>query len=169
MKKIPTLFLRGFSGDPSRVTREVHPDCRWAFDGYDGLMLKRYDAKGGKMPPCITRTWSGSPSGLPLIFGPISSYVRSCKRSVRAFAASLCHLSSGPAPTGTHPAQCPVFSSGAIAGRKLNGEQIFADAPHTFDGLARWLETQAIEGVVFTFGSLMCKIKRSDFGHSWPL
>lgn len=32
MKKIPTIFLRDWGNDPSRVTREPNPEAEWLFD-----------------------------------------------------------------------------------------------------------------------------------------
>src|SRR5579864_3700139 len=66
MKKIPSLFLRDFEGDPSRVTRNLNPECAWVtagegvatrkWDGAavmveNGVLWCRYDAKKGKTPP----------------------------------------------------------------------------------------------------------------------
>ena len=42
MKKIPTMFLRDWNGDRSRVTREPNPACRWVFDG-EGVATRKYD------------------------------------------------------------------------------------------------------------------------------
>jgi hypothetical protein len=33
VRKIPTLFLRDWDGDPKYVTREPNPECAWVFDG----------------------------------------------------------------------------------------------------------------------------------------
>jgi hypothetical protein len=41
MKKIPTVFKRD-PDDLKRVTREVHPDCRWVLDG-QGEATRKYD------------------------------------------------------------------------------------------------------------------------------
>lgn len=41
MQKIPTLFLRD-PDDMRRVTREVHPDCKWVLDG-EGSATRKYD------------------------------------------------------------------------------------------------------------------------------
>lgn len=74
MKKIPSIFMRDFKGDPSRVTREQNPECAWVFAGegvatrkYDGtacmvragILYKRYDAKKGKhRRPTAHTNWS---------------------------------------------------------------------------------------------------------------
>lgn len=41
MKKIPTLFLRD-PDDMQKVTRDVHPDCRWVLDG-EGHATRKFD------------------------------------------------------------------------------------------------------------------------------
>ena len=33
MRKIPTVFVRDWDGDRSRVTREPDPSCAWVFAG----------------------------------------------------------------------------------------------------------------------------------------
>ena len=42
MKKIPTMFVRDWNGDRSRVTREPNPACQWVFDG-EGVATRKYD------------------------------------------------------------------------------------------------------------------------------
>ena len=67
MKKIPSLFMRDFAGDPRRVLPALTPGCEWVLhnegvatrkrDGTAclvdevGRLWRRYDAKGGKQPP----------------------------------------------------------------------------------------------------------------------
>lgn len=41
MRKIPTLFVRD-PEDMRRLTREVHPDCKWVLDG-EGSATRKYD------------------------------------------------------------------------------------------------------------------------------
>ena len=44
------------------------------------------------------------------------------------------------------------------------------EVPRTFNGIRSYLEEHAIEGIVFwKNGEPQCKIKRSDFGFSWPV
>ena len=42
MKKIPTIFVRDWNGDRSRITREPNPACQWVFDG-EGVATRKYD------------------------------------------------------------------------------------------------------------------------------
>lgn len=41
MQKIPTIYVRN-ADDPSRLTRTIHPDCQWVFDG-EGVPTRKYD------------------------------------------------------------------------------------------------------------------------------
>ena len=57
MRKIPTVFIRDFDGDPWRVLNEPHPDCVWVFGGagvatriYDGTCC-RYDGTAWWISP----------------------------------------------------------------------------------------------------------------------
>ena len=50
-----------------------------------------------------------------------------------------------------------------------HGIRIISDVPRTFDGIREYLSEHVIEGIVFwKDGKPQCKIKRSDFGFSWP-
>ncbi len=42
MKKIPTIYLRDWDGDPKYVTREPAPECSWVFGG-EGRPTRKYD------------------------------------------------------------------------------------------------------------------------------
>ena len=42
MKKIPTIFVRDWDGDPKHVTREPNPECAWVFAG-EGTPTRKYD------------------------------------------------------------------------------------------------------------------------------
>ena len=53
MKKIPTIFVRDWNGDRSRITREPNPAWQWVFDG-EGVATRKYDgacclARDGKL------------------------------------------------------------------------------------------------------------------------
>ena len=71
MKKIPTIFVRDFEGNPSRVLKTVTPGCEWVlvgtgtptakYDGTcvlirDGIMFKRHDRKFTKAAWKLRRT-----------------------------------------------------------------------------------------------------------------
>ncbi len=42
MKKIPTIFVRDWDGDPKYVTRSPDPECAWVFAG-EGKPTRKYD------------------------------------------------------------------------------------------------------------------------------
>ena len=44
------------------------------------------------------------------------------------------------------------------------------EVERSFEGIKKYLEEHNIEGLVFWYkGEPACKIKRSDFGFSWPM
>jgi hypothetical protein len=42
MRKIPTIFVRDFAGNPKYVTRERNPECAWVFAG-EGVATRKFD------------------------------------------------------------------------------------------------------------------------------
>ena len=74
---------------------------------------------------------------------------------------------------GTYEAIGPHFQSNPY---KLtydvlvrHGREIVKDVPRSFEGLREYLRDHEIEGLVFwRNGEPQCKIKRSDFGFTWP-
>ena len=185
MKKIPTLFVREFSNHKViKVTEEVTPGMEWVLrgEGYatekwdgsccallDGVFYKRYDAKHGKTPPenaipccepdAITGHWPH--------WVPVDVYEPADKWFVEAF------INTHPTENGTYEAVGPHFRVNAHNLKKdtliKHGLNI-VDVPRTFLGIKEYLEGHNIEGLVFyKDGIPMCKIKRSDFGFSWPV
>lgn len=189
MKKIPSIFVRDWVGDRSRVTREHNPECAWVFAGegratrkfdgtaclwHDGRLWKRYDVKKGRAAPsdfvpaqepdATTGHWTG---WLPVGDGPEDKWHR---------AAVLVELGD----------EAPVFREGATY--ELIGPKIQANAEHRpqhelwrhgmisvmasrdYDALiAAFAEGPPIEGVVWHHpDGRMAKIKRRDFGLLWP-
>lgn len=43
MRKMPTLFVRDWNSTPKHVTREVNPECRWAYTDPGVRALRKYD------------------------------------------------------------------------------------------------------------------------------
>ncbi len=183
MKKIPSLFLRDFGGNPELVTRTPNPDCQWVFDGLgeasrkrDGTacmfrkseFFKRYDAKQGKTPPdgfepCQdpdpkTGHW---PGWVPI--GPDDKWHLWYWYSNEAnWYADGTYELCGPKVQG-NPEK--LFDLTLFP----HGSEILTDVPRDYDGLKAYFESHEIEGVVFANGADMCKIKRSDFGFKWPV
>jgi hypothetical protein len=184
MKKIPTLFVRD-PANPRLVTRQVTPGCEGVIDGQgtptrkwdgtaclvrDGILFKRYDAKRGKVPPAnfepaqpepdpITGHW---PGWVPVGDEPDSRYHREAFALVDRLVDGTYEL-IGPRVQGNpeRQAQHHLVAHGDLE----------VAAPRTFDELRRWLEHQAIEGVVWwsVGGFPLAKIKRRDFGYPWPV
>ena len=58
---------------------------------------------------------------------------------------------------------------GLWAEATLHGEDM-VEVERSFEGIKKYLEEHNIEGLVFWYkGEPACKIKRSDFGFSWPM
>ena len=183
MKKIPCLFQRDFTDRRKPVLLDiVTPGCEWVLAGegvatrkwdgtacmiQNGVLFARYDAKKGKIPPpgaipCdpepdpITGHW---PHWTPTE-GPQYQWHR------EAF--------TGPLMDGTYE----------LVGPKVNGNPEHLErhilVRHGMDGvliygrgfpdLKAWLETAPFEGIVFhRSNGDMAKIRRDDFGFSWPV
>jgi hypothetical protein len=186
MKKMPSLFMRDFQGEPRFVLPLVTPGCEWVLasegmatrkrDGTaclvdaDGKLWRRYDAKGGKIPPSgfkpaqeepdpHTSHW---PGWLPVGDGPNDKWY---------------HAAPCPTTPGTYELCGPKFQTNA---EHLDEHKFFrhgaepvdliVPSENTFDGLKAAFEFVLMEGVVWHHpDGRMCKLKRSDFGYKWPL
>ncbi len=186
MKKIPSLFLRDFNGDPNLVTRTPNPLCQWVFDGKGeasrkrdgtavmlrgGVMYKRYDAKRGKpapdgFEPCqepdeVTGHW---PGWVPLCpddrWHLWFCYTVPDWTKLADGTFELC----GPKIQG-NPEQLVFIQL------FRHGMESLHAVPRDYDGLKAYFGENEIEGVVFRNKDTgdMCKIKRSDFGYKWPV
>lgn len=185
MKKIPSVFVRDFDGDPSRVLDEVTPGCEWVLDGegiatrkWDGAaslvrggeIYRRYDCKRGKTPPLgfepceperdeKTGHW---PGWVKADAGPESKWFR---------------LGLAFDPTvedGTYELVGPKVG-GNPEGREdhvliPHGRAIVDPTVRTFEAIREYLMDQEIEGIVWHHpDGRMAKIKRRDFGLDWPV
>lgn len=191
MKKIPTLFEKEYIGKHSYVmTQRVTHGMERVLEGeglatikYDGTAVyydgskwyKRYDLKPGrKLPegaiPCQdepdaeTLHW---PHWVPVLW---------TDKSDRYICEAICDFtySHAQVPIGTYEA-CGEGINGNH--EKLNGNALYyhgfnvrKDVPRDYYGLREWLRTSYYEGLVFWLdGEPKCKIRRKDFGFSWPL
>ena len=198
MKKIPTLFVREYEdhkviGIKPELTSS---DLQWVLDGdgiatvkwdgsccaiIDGNFYKRFDAKEGRdipegaIPCCdpdpVTGHW---PHWVPVNVEDsdskwyIAAYLNS--RNVWAegtFEAVGPHFQGNPykfekdvlIPHGNHLID------------ELN-KKLLDETPYerTFEQIRDYLSIHGIEGIVFwKDGEPQCKIKRSDFGFTWPV
>lgn len=186
MKKIPTLFNRIYSNNKIiGISSAVTPGCEWVLNGegvatvkYDGSccaiingqLHKRYDAKKGKKPP---------EGAIPCcdpdpVTGHWPHWVK-CERdnpSDRWFWAAYDNTPLA-INDGTYEAIGVHFQNNPY---KLPNDMLYPhgfdkiEVPRTFNGIRSYLEEHAIEGIVFwKNGEPQCKIKRSDFGFSWPV
>lgn len=189
MKKISSLFKRDYEGN-RQVYDEVVPGCEWVIDGegvatvkydgtacmiYNGILFKRYDRKRkrGKFKPAPdgwiaceetpnehTGHW---PGWVPVGDGPEDKYHREAM-----------HNRAPPTANGTYELVGPKVQGNPydLAEHCLwrHGEILHDVPPRTFDGLCAYLDHYEIEGIVWHHpDGRMCKIKRRDFGLSWPI
>ncbi len=190
MKKIPTLFERIYENHKIvGITDKVCDGMEWVIQGegtatvkwdgsccaiINGELYKRYDAKKGKKPP---------EGAIPCcdpdpITGHHPHWVKCNKNNPSdkwffAADANSGYVRSQIVPYRTYEAIGPHFNG--------NSYNLDADVlrPHgtdvvtverTFDGIKKYLSENDIEGIVFWLEDTpMCKIKRTDFGFTWPV
>ena len=183
MKKMPCLFQRDFTDKSNPILlRDVTPGCEWVLAGegvatrkWDGTAVAiiggklhaRYDAKRGKpLPP------GAIPCGEPdqitghnpawvLAYGPEHKWIR------EAFTTS------GTTVNGTYEAIGPKINGNhegvSIHILMRHGGERFAPE-RTWGGLRLFLDQHNMEGLVFHHpDGRMCKIRRDDYGLSWPI
>ncbi|MBR2256805.1 MAG: hypothetical protein IJ899_05575 [Blautia sp.] len=79
----------------------------------------------------------------------------------------------GEAVDGTYEAIGPHFQSNPYCLEKdilvRHGEKVLDLPDRSFEGIRDYLKKNVIEGIVFwKDGTPQCKIKRRDFGFTWP-
>ena len=186
MKKIPTLFVRIYQNHRVvGITENVTPGMEWVMRGegiatvkidgsccaiINGEFYKRYDDKKGKQPP-----EGAIPCCEP---DPVTGHWPHWVRVDFTSPADMWHVAAYNntqfvVPSdGTYEAIGPHFQGNpyGLQSDKLerHGEQII-EVERTYAGIEQYLSTHEIEGIVFWLnGKPECKIKRSDFGLSWP-
>jgi hypothetical protein len=176
MKKTVSLFQRNYDGD--RLVRdEIVPGAEWVAAGEgvatrkidgtcclvrDGVLLKRFDAKAGKVPPAgfepaqpepdaNTGHW---PGWLPVGDGPEDARHREAEMPTEDGTYELCGPKVQSNPEG--------YSKHVLV---KHGAVVLHDCPRTFDALREYLSDGAIEGVVWWHpDGRLVKIKGKDFG-----
>lgn len=199
MRKMPCLFVREFHGKNSfSITDKVSPGCDWVIRGegnatikWDGTaclvkdktIWKRYDAK--KNPR--TGIWKDPPPGsIPCdpTPDPVTGHwphwvmVDPAKPEDRWHAEAWRDWFVG-ADDGR-----PVDGTYELIGPAINGNPhrcgshlliahlaLCVTVPdRTFDAIREFLCEWPYEGIVFHHpDGRMCKIRRNDFGLSWPI
>jgi hypothetical protein len=189
MQKIPTIFKRERQGRMYLATPEANPECQWVFAGEGiatdkidgtccavirGRLYARHCLKTGKPMPDGWRHWSGDPAQRtghgwrPVGDGPEDRWHREALEGLGDLDECTCEL-IGPKIQGNpyrlERHQLKVHGSTLLEGHGL----VFEQAPRTFDGLRKWLEKNRTEGIVWHHpDGRMAKVKRRDFGISWP-
>lgn len=192
MKKIPTLFKRYFEGHKIiGITPEItDAKCEKAFkegaatvkvDGaccaiIDGEFYKRFDAKKGKTPPkgaiacCepdpVTGHWPHWVKVDPS--NPADKWFWEAYMSTPPS-----HFAKGEPTDGTYEAIGPHFQGnpyGLEVDVLLQHGILGSFVERDFESIKQWLIDNEQEGLVFWLkGEPVCKIKRTDFGLSWPV
>jgi len=190
MKKIPTLFERRIvNHEIVGVSDKVIPGMEWVFEGkgvatvkldgsccavIDGKFYKRYDAKGrkkvpaGSIPCCdpdpVTGSWPH--------WAPVKEDNPSDKWFVEAYKNTF-DMFDQEIPYQTFEAVGPHFQgnpNGLKYDMLIPHGQDIVTIERTLEGIRKWLEENEEEGLVFWLdGEPRCKIKRRDFGLSWPI
>ena len=168
--------------DPGVIPTVKHDGscCRIVFDPHTQLpiLYKRYDAKKGRKipfgavscqpePDPVTGHWphwirtNPADPGDKWFIEALSNYVY--------YYGYICADDEG-----TYEAVGPHFQGNPynLEHDKLirHGSIPIKDLRMSYEGIREWLETNQQEGIVFWYdGEPVCKIKRSDFGLSWPI
>ncbi|MFB4303601.1 hypothetical protein [Actinomadura sp. NTSP31] len=180
MRKIPTLFVRDWDGDPRHVTRELDPSCAWVAAGegratrkYDGTCVRfdgarwhaRREVKAGRpVPPGFVPVAADPATGRTVGWEPAeqSAFWKHLRAALagRAFEAGTYEL-IGPRINGN-----PEGAAEHVL--VPHGADDLGEVPRDHDGLAAWLRARPYEGIVFWRdpadpGCDKAKIKRRDF------
>lgn len=197
MQKIPSLFVRNFSGPQRVITQEVTPGCEWVLRGEgrptrkvdgtaclvrDGCLYKRYDRKITKQArkrggPWNKKDFKPAPDGFTpcepepdLVTGHWPGWLPVTgqdKWHVEAFD------NGRPWADGTYELVGPKIQGNPYSMQRhalvLHGFDELDDVPNDFAGIRDYLNQHDIEGIVWHHhDGRMAKIKRRDFGFAWP-
>lgn len=177
MRKIPTIFVRDWNGDRSRVLPQINPGCEWVaagegratvkLDGTSclvrgGKLYRRRELKKGDAPPAdFDVVGHDEETGKTIGWIPVDDYGPEDKYHREAFHGEA---------DGTYELLGPKIQGNPEHETKHrlepHGERLFdTDPPRTFEGLRAFLEPLDVEGIVFHHpDGRMAKIKKRDFG-----
>lgn len=186
MKKIPTLFKRTFEDYiVTSISQEVTPELSWVLAGdgiatvkwdgaccavFGGELYKRYDAKQGKPVPAGAIKCQEEAD-------PVTEHLPCWVKCERDNPGDKWFWSAydftQPTEDGTYEAIGLHFQSNPYQldydMLKPHGKDII-NVERSFDGIRKYLEDHAIEGIVFwKDGEPKCKIKSKDFGLKWRM
>lgn len=187
---MPCLFVRKFHDKRSfTLTEQVTPGCEWVIAGegvgsrkwdgtacavIDGMLHKRYDAKKNpktgeyRMPPTgsipcdepdpVTGHW---PHWVRVGDEPDSQWIRAARAGDLRFLEDGTYEACGPKIGGNEN----IDSHQLIR----HGVDVI-QCERTFAGLRAYFEATPIEGIVFAHSDgRFAKIRRADFGFTWPM
>ena len=179
MQKVPTLFVRDWEGDRSRVTQEVTPGCEWVINGegagsrkYDGTCLMfdgtdwwaRREVKEGKEPPpgfqSISRddVTAKNTGWEPIEGSPFVKFHAEALVANKEYEPGTYEL-IGPKINGN-----PEGAAKHVLIRH-DAAEVFGMIDYSFEGIRGFLEVIDTEGIVFKHpDGRMAKIKKRDFG-----
>lgn len=197
MIKIPCLFERIFHGKSEfTLLPTVTPGCEWVMKGEgratikwdgtaclikDGKLFKRYDAKinprtgARKSPPEGAIPCQPEPDP---VTGHWPHWVevdpKRPEDKWHAMTWELCKSSSVRYPNGTYElvGECINGNPHGFSGHTLikHGSHELDFMNRSFEALWDYMLALNFEGLVFHHpDGRMCKIRRVDFGFSWPL
>ena len=192
MKKIPTLFKRVYENHRIKeITPNITPGMEWVLEGkgvatekidgsccaiIDGKFYVRYDAKKGRSIPENAIKCQESPDPITGHFPcwiPYDETNPGQKWFGKALENTKWTLCITELSDGTYEAIGKHFNGNPYGLHEdiLVKHGIYKlEVPRTFEGIKKYLFTHNIEGIVFWLdGEPKCKIKRSDFGFSWPI
>jgi hypothetical protein len=192
---MPCLFQRDFTNRKRPVLlRDVTPGCEWVLAGegtasvkWDGTacmvqdhkLFRRYDCKHGKTPPegfvpcgdpdSVTGHW---PGWIPIDDGPECKWHREALLGIYASDGTRFRPSQ-VLPNGTYELCGPRVQGNPqqLPEHELvpHGQDVIRP-PRDWDGLRGYLErNRSLEGIVWAHpDGRMAKLRRDDFGFSWP-
>lgn len=187
MKKIPTLFVRDWQGDRSRVLDEVTPGCEWVLAGegtptrkrdgtavlvQNGQLWRRYDAKRGKKAPAgfvpaqdePDPETGHCPGWLPVSADTTESHFQDALQIAKTLPDGTYEL-CGPKVQG-NPER---FNQHVLIRHGEEPLLVWFHQPD-YDRIKNYLTVVSIEGIVWHHhDGRMVKIKSRDFGLPWPL
>jgi hypothetical protein len=186
VRKIPTLFLRGWADAPNHVTPVVADGCQWVIKGegtatrkYDGTCMMfdgeqwwaRREVKKGKTAPAgfiglETDSVTAKTVGWePVEQSSFAKYHAEATTTVLAGGEGIYRNAGtyelvGPKINGNPEG----FSTHLLIYH--DGADVLPDAPRDFDGLAAYLHAHPYEGIVWHHpDGRMAKIKKRDFAN----
>jgi hypothetical protein len=183
MKKIPTIFVRDLSKQPSLVTPEWKAGCEWVREGEgvatlkhdgscclvrEGKLYKRRELKQGQPAPAdFERADFDEETGKTVGWVPVIDGNPDDKYHMEAWSKT-----GESYPDGTYELMGPKVQGnkeGFPDHRLMPHAAVkIDDVPRSFDELRVYLEGKPYEGVVWHHSDgRAAKIKRKDFGFRW--